>query len=408
MKKFFVLLLTLMIIAVSFSGCGGKAKGGREISPDSSTEAKTGSNQEIANEAGIFAEGTIASLDEIKAKLLASGYEISDLIDLQKEFAVNLVDGFNFAKDGNGSLVMEFATPNDAKTYADFINESGYNVPIVNGRFLTFVEATKGIITDLEMQAELEELMEAKALIPEQWSDTINVSTSTTDYKGAFDLMQNITESMNTLLDQALAKNNNEYPEGDPQSTHNVFALMFNSVAMALTSQFCEDEAMLAAIESVADLMGLSDAKTTRNGAHDYTLTASKTRNQQPYEINAVYDPDTGGLRMVEKTDGKVTGFFEFIPLSADQYALQTSTERGIVHYKDGKTLSFVYTKLKTKDSEYHSDSDSIYPSGAGASIEWVAPKGEDGYEQYFFFDGENITISVYFFGERTKTQIPS
>ena len=56
MKKFFVLLLTLMIIAVSFSGCGGKARE-EEISPDSSAEAKTGSNQEIANEAGIFAEG---------------------------------------------------------------------------------------------------------------------------------------------------------------------------------------------------------------------------------------------------------------------------------------------------------------------------------------------------------------
>ncbi len=417
MKKFFVLLLTLTIVTTCFSGCGGKnySNKGREISPSVSSDssnsgkvAQTDTDQNPANDVEILDEGTIASLDEIKQKLLASDYEISDLIELQKEFAVNLVDGFNFSKDGKQSIILEFATPYDSKAYADMVNESGYNVPILNGRFVTFVEATKGIVTDPEMQAELEELMDAKALIPEQWSDTIDVSTSTTDYKGAFELMQNIAKSMNTLLDQAVAKNNNEHPEGDPQSTHSVFALMFGSVSIALTSQFCEDEAYLAAIESVAGMMGLSDAKATRNAAHDYTLTAIKTRNQQPFEINAVYDPTSGGLRMVEKTDGKVTEFFEFIPLGSDQYAFQTDTERGIVNYKNGKALSFVYSKTARKDSTYSSESDSIYPSGAGADIEWVAPKGEDGYEQYFHFDGENIKLSVDAFGERIKTQIPS
>ena len=414
MKKLFVMLLTLTLITTSFSGCGGKnkTKSGREISPsgssDSSEVVRTDPNQDTANDTEVLDEGTIASLDEIRNKLLASDYEISDLEDLQKEFAVNLVDGFNFEKDGKQSLIMEFATPNDSKAYADFVNESGYNVPILNGRFLTFVEATKGIITDLEMQAELEELMDAKALIQEQWSDTTEVSTSTTDYKGAYDLMQNITKSMNTLLDQALAKNNIKYPKDDPQSTHRVFSFMLGSIPIALTSQFCEDEAMLEAIVMVADMMGLSDAKATRNGAHDYTLTAIKTRKQQPYEINAVYDPSSGGLRMVEKTDGEVTEFYEFIPLGSDQYAFQTNTERAIVGYKDGKTLSFVYTKINTKDEKYSSKSDSIYPSGSDANNEWVTAKGEDQYEQYFYFDGENIKINVDAFGERIKRQIPS
>ena len=409
MKKVFVFLLTLTMIITFISGCGGNgnSKEGREISPSSSSDSsevsKTDSNQDTAD---ILDEGTIASLDEIKEKLLASGYEISDLVDLQKEFAFNLVDGFNFSKDGKQSLVMEFATPNDSKAYADDVNESGYNVPILNGRFVTFVEATKGIVTDLEMQAELEDLMDAKALVLEEWSNTIDVSTSTSDYKGAYDLMQNISNSLNTLVDQAVTKNNMEHPEGDPQGTHKVFTYMFGSIPVALTSQFCEDEAMLTAIESVAYMMGLSEAKVSRNGPHDYTLTAITSRKQEAYEVNAVYDTSSGGMRMVEKTDGEVTEFFEFIPLGSDKYAFQTNTERGIVNYKDGKTLSFVYTKLNPKDREYSSQSDSIYPSGAGASIEWVAAKGEDGYEQYLNFDGEYIKLSVEFFGDRTKTQI--
>ena len=56
MKKFFVLLLTLMIIAVSFSGAAVRQREERDF-PDSSMEAKTGSNQEIANEAGILPKG---------------------------------------------------------------------------------------------------------------------------------------------------------------------------------------------------------------------------------------------------------------------------------------------------------------------------------------------------------------
>jgi hypothetical protein len=414
MKKLFTLLLTLALIITCFSGCGGKnnSKKDRDISPqgssDSSQAGKTDLNQDSTNDEEVFDEGTIASLDEIKNKLIDSGYEISDLIDLQKEFAVNFVDGFNFSKDGKKSFVMEFATPKDSKAYADMVIESGYNIPILNGRFVTLVEATKGIVTDLELQAELEELMDAKALVPEQWSNTEDVATNTTDYRGAYDLMQNITKSMNTILDQALAKNNNEHPEGDPQSTHNVFPFVFGSIPIALTSQFCEDEAILTSVESVAGMMGLSDAKAIRNRAHDYTMTAIKTRSQEPYEINAVYDPTSGGLRMVEKTDGKVTEFFEFIPLGSDQYAFQRNAERGIVNYKNGAILSFVYTKNNSKDGEYNSESDSIYPSGAGANIEWVTSEGEDGYEQYFYFDGKNIKLSVDAFGKRVKTEIPS
>lgn len=416
MKKALGLLIALSVVVACFAGCGAKngSKKEREISAptssNSSDQGKTGesnSGQDSTADVPVLDEGTISSLDEIKQKLLALGYEISEMEEFQTEFAQKLVAGFNFSKNDKSSLIMEFTSPNDAQAYADMVNEAGYNVSIVNGRFLTFVEATKGVVTDAQLQAELEALMDAKAQVQEQWSDTGIVPTSTSDYKGAFELMENISKSMNTVLDQALAKNNNEHPEGDPQNTQNVIALMFGSISIALTSQFCEDEAMLEAIKMVADMMGLSDAKATRNAAHDYTLTAIKTRNQQPYELNGVYDPMSGGLRMVERSDGKVTEFFEFIPLGGDQYAFQTDTERAVVNYKDGRALSFTYTKSDSKDA-YDNESDSIYPSGAGASVEWIAPKGEDGYEKYFSYDGKNIKLSVDAFGERIKAEIPA
>lgn len=414
MKKLFIMLLTLTIITTWLSGCGGKnsSKKDREISSthSDSSDTSTDPNLDTSSNAEIFGEGTISSLDEIKNKLIESGYQISDLMDIQKQTVVNLVDGFNFSKGDEYNFVMEFATPKDAKANADMVIESGYQVPIVNGRFVAYVTAENGIVTDLELQAELEKIMDAKALVADQSSDTKtkNVSTKTTDYKEAYELMHNITESMNTMLDKALSKNNNEHPQGDPQNTENVFVLMFGSISMALTSQFCENEQMLKGVEMAAEMFGLTNVKVTRNKAHDYTLTATQARTEGPYELHGVYDPTSGGLRMVEKTDGKVTTFFEFIPLGSDQYALQTRTERGIVNYKDGKVLSFVYTMLYYDGNEYNSESDSIYPSGSGANIEWAASKGEDEYSQYIKFDGKNFKINVQTFGERVKVEIPS
>jgi hypothetical protein len=102
-----------------------------------------------------------ASLEEIKERVVDAGYETSELFDMQKEAVTSLagdvlVDGFNIVIGSVHNFVMEFKTPEDAQEYADMINEGGYSVAIVNGRFLTSVEATKGIIEDEELQAELE------------------------------------------------------------------------------------------------------------------------------------------------------------------------------------------------------------------------------------------------------------
>lgn len=210
---------------------------------------------------------------------------------------------------------------------------------------------------------------------------------------------------MNDLLNRALAKNNNEHPVGDPQNADDVLVFMFGSITLALTSQFSENEETLIGVEMAAEMFGMSDVKVTRNNAHDYTLTAIQTRTGKAYEINGVYDPKSGGLRMVEKTDGNIDGFFEFVPLGSDQYAFQTTTERSIVNYKDGKILSFVYAY---DSAGYSSESDSIYPSGEDVNTEWVLSKEEDEYQQYINFDGKTFKLNVNTFGGRKKIEIPS
>jgi len=424
-RRIAALLLIFVIFAVAFTGCiGGKndLSGKREInSPSRSEEEDDEVSSEMdsndldeGQESSSLPEGTISSLDEIKERVVDAGYETSELFDMQKEVVTSLagdvlVDGFNIVIGSVHNFVMEFKTPEDAQEYADMINEGGYNVAIVNGRFLTSVEATKGIIEDEELQAELEAIMDAKAQVQENWTDVEAVSTSTSDYKGAYALKDMISRSMNTLLEQSIAENNKAHPSGDPKNIDGVFPLQFNSIPLSLTSTFCEDETQLQAVVSVVGMLGMTDGKVTRNAAHDYTLTAKKTRNNAAYEVHGKYDPATGSLRMVEKTDGEVTEFVEFVPLGGVQYAMQSNTERAIVNYKDNELISYRYTKLDDKQDDYDSESDSIYPSGKGVDLQWVAPLGEDGYGEYYNLDNGIIKLSVQSFGgKRVKAEIPA
>lgn len=430
MKKAIAMLLVLTIWSAVLTGCGSsrnQSSEKREISPSGQSAKEMGNNSQDTNteqendqsDTSILDEGTISSLDEIKQKALDAGYEIEELKEIQmptiegfemptmEEIMGGVVDGFYMLIDDTYTPVMEFANPNDAQAYADMINESGYNVAIVNGRFVSFVEANKGIIVDDNLQAEIERIMDAKAQVQDQWTDTQDVPIDTTDYSSAYALLDNIRKSMNTLLDQSLTINNKAHPEGDPKNTDGVIPLLFGSITMGFTAYFGEDETYYEGIVSVAEMVGITESKVTRNAAHDYTLSGKERREKLPYEVHGVYDPATGSLRMVEKTDGKVTEFFEFVPLGNDQYAYQTNKERAMVIYRNGQLESFIYTKIDNNDTDYDLESQSIYPTGAGVNNEWVAGQGEDGYAEYYFFDGTTIKLSVETYSGRVKVEIP-
>lgn len=175
MKKTITLFLILALVIAALAGCGARAGLNivREIPlPDTYTAAVTSASPDAeaartddSPEAPALDEGTFKSLDEIKDRAVAGGYETEELLDFQKSLAEGVADGFNIVIDDSHIPVMEFETPESAQTYADMINEAGYNIAVVNGRFLTMVSASKGIIKDEEQQAALEDIMDAKAQV---------------------------------------------------------------------------------------------------------------------------------------------------------------------------------------------------------------------------------------------------
>ena len=179
---------------------------------------------------------------------------------------------------------------------------------------------------------------------------------------------------MSTLLNKTLESFNKEHPEGDPRNAGEVMPLLFNSIDLCFTAYFCEDEAAFAGIVAAAEMVGITETKMTRNGAHDYMLSG-KTFSDKAFEIQGVYDPSTGGLRMLENTEGTITEFFEFIPLGDGQYAFQNDTERALAIYQDGNLESFVYTRTGS-NAGYNNEADSIFPAGTSTDGNWTVSLG--------------------------------
>lgn len=168
---FQILALTIAVLV----GCGAQAGLNivREIplpetytaaiistTPDAET-VQTGAPSAGPNQS----KGTFKALDDIRDRAITAGYEIEELLDFQKSLAEGTIDGFNVVIDDSHIPVMEFATDEGAQAYADLINEAGYNIAVVNGRFLTMVSASKGIIKDKAQQEVLEDIMNAKAQV---------------------------------------------------------------------------------------------------------------------------------------------------------------------------------------------------------------------------------------------------
>lgn len=413
-------LLALVLFAAVLTGCGGSANGSggkREIpAPGESSktvqdgshtpeEDRTGKAQGAASQN----TGTAASLDEIRQKAMAAGYETSDLIEIQKTMAEGIAGGFNMAIGDAQNPVLEFETAEQAQEYAEYVNAAGTGAAIVNGRFFTYLDAGKDRGINEDILSALENIMDAAALAGGsiEMPESANVPSCNAEYKDAYALMTQIKEAMSTLLNQSLEDYNKKHPEGDPQSVAQVMPLLFNSMGLCFTAYFCEDEAAYAGIVAAAEMVGITETKMTRNGAHDYTLSGKTFGTKQAFEIRGVYDPDTGGLRMLKNTGETTTEFFEFIPLGDGQYALQNDTERALAVYRDGNLASFVYTRTGS-NAGYDSETDSIFPAGAPVDGNWAAGRGENDYAEYYAFDGQTVKLNVKTFGGRVIAGIPA
>ncbi|MGE4277187.1 MAG: hypothetical protein AB7E30_08420 [Lawsonibacter sp.] len=412
-------LIVFILCAWVLAGCGKNSNSSgekREISPSEDNSQTTQdvsqaaqSNQNEVKDITFQNVSTIASLNEIKQKAISAGYEIADLVEIQKTMAEGITDGFNIVIGSAQNPVLEFETVDQAQTYAEYVNSAGAGAVIINGRFFTYLDAGEDGSTDKDMLQVLQGFMDATALsMPDASVQSFtNVLECTADYKEAYALMAHINTVMSTLLNESLEEYDKEHPDGDPQTISEVIPLLFNSLDLSFTACFGEDETAYAGIVSAAEMLGITEAKVMRNGAHDYTLSGKTFRDKQSFEIHGIYDPATGGLRTLKKTEGMITEFFEFIPLGDGEYAFQNDEERAIVVYQNGKLKSFVYTKTGS-NAGYDNETDSIFPAGTWVDMDWTAGLGEDVYTEYYSFDGKTIHLNVNTFSGRIITEIPA
>ncbi|NCB52995.1 MAG: hypothetical protein EOM54_14140 [Clostridia bacterium] len=408
-------LIAFTLSAVVLTGCGANGSGGKREIPAPGESSETRQNVSQTPESNKTSElqstaiqnkGTIASLCEIKQKAVSSGYETSNLIEIQKKMAEGIADGFNIVIGDSQNPVLEFETAEKAQAYAEYVNAAGTGAVIVNGRFFIYLQAKTDSSIDEEILQALEGFMDTSALTRPDASeqDYFFASESTSDYKSAYALMAQINTAMSTLLNKTLESYNKEHPEGDPKNAAEVMPLLFNSIDLCFTAYFCEDEAAYAGIVAAAEMVGITETKMTRNGAHDYTLLG-KTFGGKAFEIQGVYDPSTGGLRMVNNTEGTITEYFEFIPLGDGQYAFQNDTERALAVYRDGNLESFVYTRTGS-NAGYDNETDSIFPAGAPVDENWAVGRGKNDYAEYYAFDGQTVKLNVKTFGDRVIDEI--
>ncbi|MCL2336646.1 MAG: hypothetical protein FWC60_04410 [Firmicutes bacterium] len=141
MKKIWALIFVL-VLTFSLAGCGGNKTGG--------------ANNSAAG--GV----TLAGMKQAAAD---KGYKISDGYIKYND---KIVGGFtvDYPNGTNEYMapVLEFDSPVSAAAYAKTVNEAGYNVCVVNGKYLTMVAAEKGTAKDPDEQTFFANLLNGRDL----------------------------------------------------------------------------------------------------------------------------------------------------------------------------------------------------------------------------------------------------
>ena len=145
MKKLFAITLA-MVLAITLAACGGNAGGGSENPP---ADRPTGS----------------VTLESMKQAARAAGYEVVEggFVHGGGKAGFEVV----IPKE-HGDLqtpIIEFANASAAKEYAQSIDAYGYQVCIVNGKFLAMAGANEGEIEDQAEYDFLANLINGRPLV---------------------------------------------------------------------------------------------------------------------------------------------------------------------------------------------------------------------------------------------------
>lgn len=373
--------------------------------------ASTGQNPPNAGQDGAVKQDTGGlTLEGIKKEAIAAGYKAEDgevRPSLEPPpiamIFVNYEDEYMMAQ----APVYEFKSAEDALAFAKDVNESGYSLSIVNGKYLAPVAAKYGVIENDKELALLEKLLQSKVM---EYPEPIPAAlVPSKDYAGAFKQLDTIRGVMNRIITKAVLLYGKTRP---PEEALNIASLSFSpapSGDLSFTAPLSEDQAAIDSVQKVWERFGCTEFEIKHDAAHNYVLSGKRAGVDEKFMIACVYDPATQALRLVETDEsGAAREYFEYVPLGADKYAFQTLYDRALVEYKDGKVFSLIFSRKDSGDSEpYDPDKESIYPNGSRVNEAWASGAGADKSENFITYDGIKLHIAtVMFTGERLKMDI--
>ena len=411
MKKS-IIFLTFICIILLFTSCFAPANNAKTFGTAETVETTKAVETTVQSEA-TKEENTVDSgltLAGIKKAAQEAGYEVGVVDEYQMDNEPKPVDGFSLIyKDENNQSnipVIEFKNADDARAYAKQINEEGYVLSIVNGKYLTMTGAKYGVTLNDNERSLLETLLKTKAMEYTE-ADPVKLEPAK-DYAGACLQRDAIYKALDKLVNKSVLLHDKAVAGDKRISAAFVSFTLISSGDLAFTSNLCEDQVQLDAVVKLWKMFGVTDMKLKHDAAHDYVLTGKRMGLDTTFEIHCTFDPETGSLRLTDIDGGEVLELYEFVPLGGDKYAFQTLYERAIVEYKDGKIMSFIYSLNKRdKALAYNSGSDGIYGKSGEVDEAWVSKAGEDSCEQFISSNGTKLKIAAdSFTGERLKVEI--
>lgn len=413
-----ILIFTVICIAYLLVSCSAPVnKADSSEKTGTSDSPATAAIMEVSGASGqsaiITSESPVDSgmtLAGIKQAAQSAGFDVEDVQDYQLPDNPIPVGGFNiiYIDDSSESHIpiYEFKNAQDALTYAALVNEAGYNLCIINGRFLTMVSAKYGIPLNDNEKNTLEPLL--KSTVMAYVAPSAAPLTPVKDYAGACIQIEIIREAFDTLVNKSVLLYDKSVAEDARIEAAYITFTLISSGDLAFTSSLSEDQIQIDAVKQVWEMFGVADMKIVHETANDYVLTGKRAGLDTSFELHCMFDPATGSLRLTDIDGGQAIEFFEYVPLGGDKYAFQTLYERAIIVYKGGKITSFVYS-LNKRNNEYayNADADGIYGKSAGIDEAWVSQAGEDSFDQFISYDGTTLKIAAdSFLGTRLKTDI--
>jgi len=327
------------------------------------------------------------TLEKLKAEAKRLGQEVTDIVEIQMMSTPKPVAGFNvhYVDEYSDSFipVYEFSSSADALVFAEDVNKSGYNLCVVNDRFLSFVSTQYGVVMNDAEAAFVTELLQSELMAFSKEAES-PVITSASDYKGAAEQAGALKDALNTFVNNNVLTHDKTAPEDKNFSANFISFNLVSSVNLSFTSNLSEKQEDRDFVVQLWSMFGVKDMKADRTAPHTYELTGVRVGVPTPFLIRCEYDPSTGSLRLVEYDGDNIYELFEFVPLSGDTYAFQTKNERAILTYRDDKIISFTYSLLKSDEDKYAPDTNGIFKNN-NLDEAWVTAAGEDHFEQQLF-----------------------